>query len=49
MLDDKPDISECTDKEGQKRTTFRFLADPYRLLQAEDRGPQASPQLLLGK
>jgi len=25
------DISEYTDKEGQKRTTFRILADTYRL------------------
>ena len=26
------DISEYTDQEGQKRMTFRVLADTYRLL-----------------
>lgn len=26
------DISEYTDKEGPKRTSFRILADAYRLL-----------------
>jgi len=28
----KLDISEYTDKEGQKTTSFRILADAYRLL-----------------
>jgi len=32
LVDGKLDISEYTDKEGQKRTSFRILADTYRLL-----------------
>jgi len=28
----KLDISEYTDKEGQKKMTFRILVDTYRLL-----------------
>jgi len=32
LVDGRLDISEYTDKEGQKRNTFRILADTYRLL-----------------
>jgi len=32
LVEGKLDISEYTDKEGQKRVTFRVLADTYRLL-----------------
>jgi len=32
LVDGKLDISEYTDKEGQKRTSFRILADTYLLL-----------------
>jgi len=32
LVEGKLDISEYTDKEGQKRTSFRILADTYRLL-----------------
>jgi len=32
LVDGRLDISEYTDKEGQKRKTFRILADTYRLL-----------------
>ncbi len=32
VVDGKLDISEYTDKYGQKRTSFRILADAYRLL-----------------
>lgn len=32
LVDGDLDISEYTDKEGQERTTFRILADTYRLL-----------------
>jgi single-stranded DNA-binding protein len=32
VVDGKLDISEYTDKQGQKRITFRILADTYRLL-----------------
>ena len=32
LVDGKLDISEYTDKEGQKRTCLRILADAYRLL-----------------
>ena len=32
LVDGKLDISEYTDKEGQKRISFRRLADTYRLL-----------------
>lgn len=32
LVEGKLDISEYTDKEGQKRMTFRVLADTYRLL-----------------
>lgn len=32
LVDGQLDISEYTDKEGQKRKTFRILADIYRLL-----------------
>ncbi len=32
LVDGKLDISEYTDKEGQKRTGFRILAGAYRLL-----------------
>ena len=32
LVDGNLDISEYTDKEGQKRITFRILADTYRLL-----------------
>ena len=32
LVDGKLDISEYTDNEGQKRTSFRILADTYRLL-----------------
>ena len=32
LVDGKLDISEYTDKEGQRRTSFRTLADAYRLL-----------------
>jgi len=32
LADGKLDISEYTDKDGQKRTGFRILADAYRLL-----------------
>jgi single stranded DNA-binding protein len=32
LVGGKLDISEYTDKEGQKRMTFRILADTYRLL-----------------
>ncbi len=32
FVEGRLDISEYTDKEGQKRITFRILADTYRLL-----------------
>jgi single-strand DNA-binding protein len=32
LVEGKLDISEYTDKEGQKKLTFRILADTYRLL-----------------
>ena len=32
LVDGKLDISEYTDKEGQKRISFGILADTYRLL-----------------
>jgi len=32
LVDGRLDISDYTDKEGQKRMTFRILADTYRLL-----------------
>jgi single-stranded DNA-binding protein len=32
LVEGRPDISEYTNKEGQKRMTFRVLADTYRLL-----------------
>ena len=32
LVEGKLDIDEYTDKEGQKRMTFRVLADSYRLL-----------------
>jgi single-strand DNA-binding protein len=32
LVEGKLDISEYTDQEGQKRMTFRVLADTYRLL-----------------
>ena len=32
LVDGNLDISEYADKEGQKRMTFRILADTYRLL-----------------
>lgn len=32
LVDGKLDISEYTDKDGQKRTSFRILADAYRVL-----------------
>jgi len=32
LVDGNLDISEYTDKEGQKRISFRILADIYRLL-----------------
>jgi single-stranded DNA-binding protein len=32
LVDGKLGVSEYTDKEGQKRTSFRILADAYRLL-----------------
>ena len=32
LVEGKLDISEYTDEEGQKRITFRVLADTYRLL-----------------
>lgn len=32
LVEGKLDISEYTGKEGQKRMTFRLLADIYRLL-----------------
>jgi single-stranded DNA-binding protein len=32
LVDGKLDITEYTDKDGQKRTSFRILADAYRLL-----------------
>jgi len=32
LVEGKLDISDYTDKEGQKRMTFRLLADAYRLL-----------------
>ena len=32
LVEGRLDISEYTDKEGQKRITFRILADTYRLL-----------------
>jgi single-strand DNA-binding protein len=38
LLDGKLDISEYTDKGGQKRMTFRILADTYRLLQTQRGG-----------
>jgi single stranded DNA-binding protein len=38
LADGKLDISEYTDKEGQKRVTFRILADTYRLLQTQRGG-----------
>jgi len=34
-VEGKLDISEYTDKEGQKRMTFGVLADTYRLLQSQ--------------
>ena len=38
LVDGKLDISEYTDKEGQKRISFRILADTYRLLQRQRGG-----------
>jgi len=32
LVEGRLDISEHTDKEDQKRTSFRILADTYRLL-----------------
>lgn len=32
LVDGKLDISDYTDNEGQKRMSFRILADSYRLL-----------------
>ena len=32
LVEGRLDISDYTDKEGQKRMTFRILADTYRLL-----------------
>jgi len=32
LVEGRLDISEYTDKEGQKKLTFRVLADTYRLL-----------------
>ena len=32
LVEGKLDISEYTDQQGQKRMTFRVLADNYRLL-----------------
>lgn len=32
LVEGRLDISEYTDKEGQKRSTFRILADAYRSL-----------------
>jgi single-strand DNA-binding protein len=32
LVEGKLDISEYTDEEGQKKMTFRVLADTYRLL-----------------
>jgi len=32
LVDGSLDFSEYTDKEGQRRRTFRILADTYRLL-----------------
>jgi len=32
LVEGKLDVSDYTDKEGQKRMTFRVLADTYRLL-----------------
>jgi len=32
LVEGRLDISEYTDKEGQKRMSFRILADTYRLL-----------------
>jgi single-strand DNA-binding protein len=32
LVEGRLDISEYTDEEGQKRMTFRVLADTYRLL-----------------
>ena len=32
LVEGKLDISDYTDEEGQKRMTFRVLADTYRLL-----------------
>lgn len=32
LVEAKLGISEYTDKEGRKRTSFRILADTYRLL-----------------
>jgi hypothetical protein len=43
LLDDKLDISEYTHTGGQKRTSFRILADAYRLLKTQRGGFQASP------
>jgi single-stranded DNA-binding protein len=42
----KHDKAEYADKEGQKRSSFRILADTYRLLQTQRRGSSASPLLL---
>jgi single-stranded DNA-binding protein len=32
LVEGRLDISEYTDEEGQKRMSFRVLADTYRLL-----------------
>jgi single stranded DNA-binding protein len=32
LVEGRLDISEYTDKEGQKKMTFRILVDTYRLL-----------------
>jgi hypothetical protein len=45
-VDGQLDISEYTDKEGQKRMTFGILADTYRLLQPQ-RGGFKPPLFLL--
>jgi single stranded DNA-binding protein len=43
LVEGNLDISEYTDEEGQKKMTFRVLADTYRLLQRQRGGLKGLP------
>ncbi len=46
LAEGQVDISEYTDKEGQKRITFRILADTHRLLWEQKGGAEKPPLCL---